>query len=300
MREQWDSLILDWQATLRAEHKSPKTLVAYELAVRQLMDHLDERDRLGAVDAVTKGDVQSFITAVLEIRSPSTANQRYRSLQQWFRWLCDVEEEIETSPMAKLRPPTVPEVPVPVLDVAQVKALLDGARGTEMISRRDSAIIRLLFDLGGRLGEVAGLGVDDVNREHGELRVVGKGRRQRTLAMSSNTALALGRYLRSRAQEKHASRPELWLADKNRGPLGSNGIYLMLKRRGRAAGINDLHPHLFRHTAAHRWLAAGGAESDLMRNMGWRSPQMLRRYGASLADERARDAQRRLALGDEI
>lgn len=300
MRDQWEALLADWRATMRAEHKSPKTITAYELAVAQLVDHLESRDRLVVVSAVTRGDVQAFITSMLDARSASTANQRYRSLQQWFRWLCDVEGEIETSPMAKMRPPLVPETPPEVLTVEQVKALLDGAKGNDMISRRDTAIIRMLFDLGGRLGELAGLKLEDVDRERGEVHVIGKGRRHRTLAMSSNTALALSRYLRSRATEKHAGRPELWLAVKNRGPLGSNGIYMMLRRRGRDAGIENLHPHLFRHTAAHRWLAAGGAEGDLMKNMGWRSPQMLRRYGASLAEERARDAQRRLALGDEV
>src|SRR4051794_15918818 len=74
----------------------------------------------------------------------------------------------------------------------------------------------------------------------------------------------------------------------------------MLRRRGLAVGIPGLHAHLFRHTAAHEWLAASGSESDLMRLMGWKSPQMLRRYGASRADERAREAPRRLGLRDRL
>ena len=73
----------------------------------------------------------------------------------------------------------------------------------------------------------------------------------------------------------------------NRGLMTANGIYQMIARRGRQAGV-DAWTHRFRHHFSHTWLDRGGAEGDLMELNGWSSPQMLERYGGSVRGARAR------------
>ena len=132
-------------------------------------------------------------------RSAYTASLTYRALQQWSGWLVR-EEEIDRSPMDRRRPPQVPETPVLVLSEDQLRRLLRSCDGRDFVSRRDTAIIRLFIDTGGRRGEVGRLAVDDVDLKD-VVHVLGKGRRPRGLPFGQQTGLALGRYLRVRSRD---------------------------------------------------------------------------------------------------
>jgi integrase len=81
--------------------------------------------------------------------------------------------------------------------------------------------------------------------------------------------------------------------------MTTSGIRQMLERRGDSVGVK-VHPHMLRHVWAHRWLAQGYQEEDLRRLAGWRSRQMLSRYAASAAQERALAAHRRFAAEDDL
>ena len=94
--------------------------------------------------------------------------------------------------------------------------------------------------------------------------------------------------MRERAKHRMAQSSALWLGVRG-GPMTSSGIYQMIERRARLAGIT-INPHKFRHTFSHNWLDRGGAEGDLMELNGWEGPQMLARYGRSARSARARRA----------
>jgi site-specific recombinase XerC len=117
--------------------------------------------------------------------------------------------------MAGLKPPRVPERPVPVFAGEELTRLERACAGRSFQQRRDAAIIAVLKATGIRLSELAGIRYDaedqrrgDLDLWHREITVHGKGRKTRTVKISHAAARALDRYIRVRAGHTQAYRPQ--------------------------------------------------------------------------------------------
>ena len=288
-------LLPSFELSLRARNRSPRTIQSYGEAVNLFRSFLVKSGWPTQATRITREHVETWLATLSERWKPTTVRIRFASLQQFFKWAAE-EREIPESPMLRIRAPSVPEVPVPVPSEDTLRRILKACDGSSFEKRRDAAILRLFVDSGLRLSELTNMRLEDVEKDL--VYVTGKGDRMRAVVIGTQAQLALDRYRRVRKQHPLASSPALWLG--NRGVMTTSGVTQVLRRRCKQAGVEQLHPHQLRHFAAHRFLADGGTETSAQRIFGWRSRDMLARYGAARADERAAQEKRRLSPGDSL
>jgi integrase len=151
-------LVRSFDLHLRAENRAGRTIETYLDALRPA----DQSSRLKESSSSRRGeDVEAFIVDQLARWKPATAANRCRSLRVFYGWL-QAEGEIPVSPMARMRPPTVPDQPVPVVREDAFRAPGD-LPGRDFEARRDTALILLLVDVGPRHAEVAGMRLTDLD-----------------------------------------------------------------------------------------------------------------------------------------
>lgn len=285
-----EDALSDFTRSLRAEGRNEKTIRLYSDAVLRLRDFLYSTGRPGEVEVIRKADVEEWLILEQGQVAGSTANLLHRSAARFFSW-AEAEGIVDRSPMYRLRAPKAAVRPVPVLSGEDVAKMLRACSGRDFRSRRDACIIAMLAGLGLRRAELGGLRVEDVDRDQQRVFVVGKGNKGRFVSYGADVARFIDAYARVRSRHPAAA-SEAFLLGVTRRPFGASGVGQVVAVRAKQAGLTGVHPHSFRHTLAHTWLASGGSEVDLMTIAGWSSRQMLTRYGASAASARAATAMR--------
>lgn len=286
-----------WELNLLSENKSPMTIASYLRCVRLYLQWCEHSEHPAQL---TRDQVQRYTAELIaDDKEPNTVRLRLASLRQFARWLVD-EGELAGDPLGGVKAPKVASKVTPALTDDQLRALLQACKGTSFRDRRDTAIVRLMIETGMRASETVALAVADVEPlKNGVVTVRrGKGGKGRTAPFGPQTGAALDRYIRARRLHKLADTPTLWLGVGGTRGLGYHGLNDTLRDRAKTAGIAGFHLHLMRHTAATRWLRAGGSEQGLMAVAGWNNRAMLDRYTGASAAERAAAEARGLNLGE--
>ena len=282
---------------MRAERKSPDTIRSYLAGAEALARWCGQEGRPVALDQDTLSD---WTVALLDAgKAPATVILRQRGARRFSAWLA-AKGITEADQIERFRPPKLDEPVVPALSDRDLRALLATCRGREFHHVRDRAVIQLMAETAARAAEVTGMDTADLNLNGGVAIIRrGKGGKGRMVPFSPQCGELIEDYLRLRRRHRlaKAGSTRLWLGSAGRS-FGYDGLYNAIQRRGAAAGLKDVHPHILRHTGAVRWLDRGGSPTGLMAVAGWTSVDMLRRYIKTSESRLAADEARRLDLGD--
>ena len=214
-------------------------------------DHVD-------LAGLTGADVTGFVLAACPGRAPGTAKLIVTALRSLLTFV-HVEGVIAT-PLAA----AVPSVAgwrlagLPrALEAEQLRRLLASCDRRRRRGRRDYAVLLLLSRLGLRAGEVAGLGLDDLDWRAGELVVRGKANRAERLPLPDDVGEAIVAYLRYGRPVSAQGRSVFVRAKAPHSALTTAGVSMVVHDAAQRSGLGLMHAHRLRHTAATQMLRAG-------------------------------------------
>lgn len=284
-----------WIIAMQASKVPRNTIEAYAGSLRLYMDWAESE---GISDGLDRPEtVRRFLAGLAQAgRAAKTINVRLSGLRVFAQWAV-TEGELPRSDLGRVEWAKGAQYIPDYITPEQRDALLAACAGRSFTAVRDAALIALMYDSMLRADEVTSIAArGDVDLRRRSVRVRrGKGGKERSSGFSPATAQRLDRYQRARARHPHAAADGYWLG--KRGALKYAGVYDIITKRGKAAGLR-IHPHVTRNGGAIEWKRRGGSTEGLMAIGGWTSYEMVAHYTRAAKISLALEEQQRL-YGDE-
>ncbi len=232
---------------------SPHTIAAYERDLNQFFDFIDQW--FPETDGMVDVQLLRWYLASLWRKglARATISRKLAALRSFYRYLARMGAV--SSPAALDLATPKRDRPLPkFLEKDEAEALLNGPNETTPLGMRDRAILETLYGGGLRVGELVDLNLTDLNLARGQLRVMGKGRRERICLVGRRAVNALQLYLtEGRPKLKSPRSGDALFLNCQGGRLTARGVQMIVRKYG------DVSPHALRHSFATH-LLEGGAD----------------------------------------
>jgi len=253
---------------LEAERNaSPYTIRNYTTDLLDFFSFLRSQ-KIGSLHEVDKQVVRDYLSYLLEHGFVKVSIARKLSaIRSFYRYLMR-EEIVTTSPVADTSSPKLDKRLPDFLSQKEVLELLDAPDLSTPQGQRDLALLELLYASGLRVSELVNLDIDKVNLDANEIRVWGKGSRERMVLMGRPAAAALVTYInQGRARLLGGKKNPALFVNRSGRRLVDRRVQRILEKYSAVAGINRrVHPHMLRHTFATH-LLDGGADLRVVQQL---------------------------------
>ena len=280
--------ISDFCDHLRAERGlSPHTVKAYRRDLEQLRDFLAERTGTPqpSADDVEVRDLRAFLGLRHGASAPATRARKLSAIRTFLDWAAERRgDEINAArsvgmPRRGRRLPHALTEPDAATLVEVASAGSERVRAA-VLAVRDRAILELLYGSGLRVGELVSLDTGGIDLKRGEVRVIGKGRKERIVPLGEPCMDALAAWTEARPlmSPTAEARAALFLNARG-GRLSDRSIRRMIKQRALRAGVStDVHPHALRHSFATHLLEGGADLRSIQEMLGHASLSTTQQY----------------------
>jgi len=253
----------------QSQRRSGKTIEAYERDLRQAAIFFGEDIEIRALDT---------LSVISWVRSLSSQRITGRSIGRKLSALRGLFQEalnqrlIESNPATNVRAPKAGKHLPNALSPDAMQRLLDSPIDPNDIEAiRDQAIYELLYSSGLRLAEALGLTIADVHGIPEELRILGKGNKERIVPVGKTARDALSQWVEQRSEWDRAQTDRLFITKKGQS-VSPRTIQRRLDLRAKAAGLDQhVHPHALRHSAATHLLESSGDLRAIQEFLGHQS-----------------------------
>ncbi|MCW8978811.1 MAG: tyrosine recombinase XerC, partial [Marinobacter sp.] len=235
---------------------SPRTCDSYQRDLLRLADWLG-RSGFVAWQRVTNHDLRRYVATLSREGLSGRSIARHLSATRRFYQFLLREKLASDNPALDIRAPKSGRRLPRVADVDQLNHLLDG-QPDDPLEVRDICMFELMYSSGLRLAELASLDLDTVDLRSGEVRVMGKGDKERLLPVGRKAISAIQAWLPYRAALANDGEAALFVSQRGER-LSHRSIQARLSRWGISRGADQkLHPHLLRHSFASHMLESSG------------------------------------------
>lgn len=267
---------------LQTERRSPRnTLVSYAHDLDLLVAFLAEKKQT-SLDAVNVFSLRAFLADRSKVLAATSMGRQIAVVRTFFRF-CRRKGFLAKNPAETLASPKVPKRLPLFLSADAAKEVVTAPQGHDASPVRDRAILEVLYGGGLRVSELCGLDIESLDPDRLEVRVIGKGNKERVVPLGRAALSAVHEYMAVRPALERSPPPKgaeraLFLSTRG-NRMNVRGVELLVSKYGAlGAGRSDLHPHALRHTCATHLLDGGADLRAIQEMLGHSSLSTTERY----------------------